>query len=195
MLSSKAGSRIAADVGGTFTDIATFDEESGSIKLGKCLTTPSHLIDGIVDGVEKAGASFDQANLFLHGTTVAINTILERSGAKTALADDARLSAMSTRSAASTGPMPTTCSSSKHRAADSSARGASRSTSGSTARSARCWCRSNEAAGARRSALHAAGARASNRWPMHVPALLSPTPAHELRVKRDPRGAPAPACS
>ncbi|MES2534366.1 MAG: hydantoinase/oxoprolinase family protein [Pseudomonadota bacterium] len=85
MLSKQAESRIAADVGGTFTDIAIFDEASGAIRLGKCLTTPTHLIDGINDGVKKSGASFDQANLFLHGTTVAINTLLERSGAHTAL--------------------------------------------------------------------------------------------------------------
>jgi len=81
----EAESRIAADVGGTFTDIAIFDEESGSIKLGKCLTTPSHLINGISDGVQKAGSGFEQANLFLHGTTTAINTLLERTGARTAL--------------------------------------------------------------------------------------------------------------
>jgi len=86
MLDSKqAQSRIAADVGGTFTDIAIFDEITGAISLGKCLTTPQHLIDGISDGVRKSGASFDQANLFLHGTTVAINTLLERTGARTAL--------------------------------------------------------------------------------------------------------------
>jgi N-methylhydantoinase A len=72
-------------VGGTFTDIAIFDETTGSIRLGKCLTTPSHLIDGIHDGVQKAGSGFDQAHLFLHGTTTAINTLLERTGARTAL--------------------------------------------------------------------------------------------------------------
>ena len=85
MGSTKAESRIAADVGGTFTDIAIFDESTGAISLGKCLTTPQHLIDGINDGVQRSGASFDQANLFLHGTTVAINTLLERTGARTAL--------------------------------------------------------------------------------------------------------------
>lgn len=85
MAAKPAESRIAADVGGTFTDIAIFDEETGAIKLGKCLTTPSHLIDGINDGVKKAGSGFDQANLFLHGTTTAINTLLERTGARTAL--------------------------------------------------------------------------------------------------------------
>lgn len=77
--------RIAADVGGTFTDVAIFDEKSGKIQLGKSLTTPKKLVMGMQEGVTRAGESFDKANLFLHGTTVAINTLLERNGAKTAL--------------------------------------------------------------------------------------------------------------
>ena len=44
--------RIAADVGGTFTDVAVFDESSGHIRLGKTLTTPQRLIDGMDHGVE-----------------------------------------------------------------------------------------------------------------------------------------------
>ena len=82
---SAATSRIAADVGGTFTDVAIFDEALGSIRLGKSLTTTARLVDGIDDGVRKSGGAFAQANLFLHGTTVAINTLLERTGARTAL--------------------------------------------------------------------------------------------------------------
>lgn len=77
--------RIAADVGGTFTDVAVFDEASGGIRLGKTLTTPNSLIEGMNHGVGKAGADFADARLFLHGTTVAINALLERKGAKTAL--------------------------------------------------------------------------------------------------------------
>jgi N-methylhydantoinase A len=77
--------RLAADVGGTFTDVASFDETTGEFRLGKTLTTPVRLVDGIEHGVEKAGAGFAAARLFLHGTTVAINTILERSGARCAL--------------------------------------------------------------------------------------------------------------
>jgi len=77
--------RIAADVGGTFTDIAVFDETTGQIRLGKTLTTPSHLIEGMSTAVSKAGAEFRSARLFLHGTTVAINALLERKGAHTAL--------------------------------------------------------------------------------------------------------------
>ena len=80
-----ANARIAADVGGTFTDIAIFDEAAGSIRLGKTLTTPERLVEGIDNGVQKSGSAFGEANLFLHGTTVAINTLLERTGARTAL--------------------------------------------------------------------------------------------------------------
>jgi N-methylhydantoinase A len=77
--------RLSADVGGTFTDVAAFDETTGELQLGKTLTTPARLVDGIENGVTKAGANFRAARLFLHGTTVAINTILERTGAKCAL--------------------------------------------------------------------------------------------------------------
>ncbi len=77
--------RLSADVGGTFTDIAAFNERTGEFRLGKTLTTPQRLVDGIATGVSKAAATFATARLFLHGTTIAINTILERTGARCAL--------------------------------------------------------------------------------------------------------------
>src|SRR6266513_1854287 len=77
--------RLAADIGGTFTDIAVFDDRSGRLTFGKALSTPNHLVEGISKGVEKAGSHYREAGLFLHGSTIAINTILERTGAKTAL--------------------------------------------------------------------------------------------------------------
>ena len=77
--------RIASDVGGTFTDVVSFDERTGDYRFGKTLTTPENLVEGIVSGVHKAGTKLGESRLFLHGTTVAINTILERSGAVTAL--------------------------------------------------------------------------------------------------------------
>jgi N-methylhydantoinase A len=82
---SGPGLRIAADVGGTFTDVAIFEEATGQIRLGKTLTTPERLIEGMGRGVSKAEAEFRDARLFLHGTTVAINALLERKGARTAL--------------------------------------------------------------------------------------------------------------
>ena len=77
--------RLAADIGGTFTDIAVFDDRTGNLSFGKALSTPHRLVEGINAGVVKAGSSYKSAGLFLHGSTIAINTILERTGAKTAL--------------------------------------------------------------------------------------------------------------
>ena len=77
--------RLAADIGGTFTDIAVFDEKIGKLTFGKALSTPQHLVEGISAGVAKAGSDYRSAGLFLHGSTIAINTMLERTGAKTAL--------------------------------------------------------------------------------------------------------------
>src|ERR671934_187055 len=77
--------RLAADIGGTFTDIAVFDDRTGRLTFGKALSTPQRLVEGINAGVAKAGSDYKSAGLFLHGSTVAINTILERTGARTAL--------------------------------------------------------------------------------------------------------------
>src|SRR6201986_39802 len=83
--SARGRLRLAADIGGTFTDIAVFDEKTGELTFGKALSTPAHLVEGISAGVAKAGSDYRSAGLFLHGSTVAINTMLERTGAKTAL--------------------------------------------------------------------------------------------------------------
>src|SRR5712692_7040755 len=82
---SSPRTRLAADIGGTFTDIVAFDEKTGRLLLGKALSTPARLVDGISNSMEKAGARFADAEAFLHGSTIAINTMLERTGAKTAL--------------------------------------------------------------------------------------------------------------
>ena len=85
MTKSSSRLRIAADIGGTFTDVAAFDEKSGRLLLGKTLTTPQRLVDGITNGVAKAGTRLAEADLFLHGSTIAVNTMLERTGARVAL--------------------------------------------------------------------------------------------------------------
>jgi N-methylhydantoinase A len=77
--------RLSADIGGTFTDIAVFDDRTGKLSFGKALSTPQRLVEGINAGVAKAGSDYKSAGLFLHGSTIAINTILERRGARTAL--------------------------------------------------------------------------------------------------------------
>jgi N-methylhydantoinase A len=85
MPAMQGGLRLAADIGGTFTDIAAFDETTGALTFGKTLSTPAHLVEGISAGVVKAGSDYRSAALFLHGSTIAINTMLERTGAHTAL--------------------------------------------------------------------------------------------------------------
>src|SRR4051812_33744838 len=82
---NRANIRLAADIGGTFTDIAVFNDRTGALSFGKVLSTPQRLVDGINAGVAKTGSDYRSAGLFLHGSTIAINTIMERTGAKTAL--------------------------------------------------------------------------------------------------------------
>jgi N-methylhydantoinase A len=85
MLVSKNSLRIAVDIGGTFTDLACFDEATGAISFGKALSTHGELVAGIQDTLDGTGIDLSKGYLFLHGSTIAINTLLERSGAKTAL--------------------------------------------------------------------------------------------------------------
>ncbi|MBD2750386.1 hydantoinase/oxoprolinase family protein [Microvirga sp. BT688] len=77
--------RIAVDIGGTFTDLAAFDEAAGELRFGKALSTHDKLVNGIQNTLDGAGVAFRDAHLFLHGSTIAINTLLERTGARTAL--------------------------------------------------------------------------------------------------------------
>ncbi|HEY3916511.1 MAG TPA: hydantoinase/oxoprolinase family protein [Stellaceae bacterium] len=77
--------RIAVDIGGTFTDLAAFDEKAGTLAFGKALSTHHALAEGIQHTLIGAKVKVEDAYLFLHGTTIAINTLLERTGAQTAL--------------------------------------------------------------------------------------------------------------
>jgi N-methylhydantoinase A len=79
------GLRIAVDIGGTFTDLAAFDETTGDLHFGKALSTHGQLVRGIEDTMTIARIEAKDAYLFLHGSTIAINTLLERNGAETAL--------------------------------------------------------------------------------------------------------------
>jgi N-methylhydantoinase A len=85
MTVNKKSLRIAVDIGGTFTDMACFDEANGQISFGKALSTHGHLHDGIQNTLDGAGIDLTNGYLFLHGSTIAINTLLERNGANTAL--------------------------------------------------------------------------------------------------------------
>ena len=77
--------RVGADIGGTFTDLLAFDADTGQIHQEKCLSTPPHFATGVLDGVRKASLDLNKVESFVHGSTVAINTAIERTGAPTAL--------------------------------------------------------------------------------------------------------------
>ncbi len=79
--------RLATDIGGTFTDIVL---EHGERRLTtKVLTTPHAPEEAVVEGtrlvLDQAGIGFADLDVFVHGTTLATNAVIERKGAKTAL--------------------------------------------------------------------------------------------------------------
>ena len=76
---------IAVDIGGTFTDLIAYDAASGELRQAKSLTTPRDLVRGILDCLEQERRRAGGTAEVVHGSTVAINTVLERNGARTAL--------------------------------------------------------------------------------------------------------------
>jgi N-methylhydantoinase A len=76
---------VAVDTGGTFTDLVALNPQTGALRYTKCLTTHHNPIDGILACVDKAAITLVDAAVFKHGTTLVINTLLERSGPKIAL--------------------------------------------------------------------------------------------------------------
>lgn len=77
--------RVAVDIGGTFTDLIAFDERSRAIQHAKSLTTPADPVEGIVDCIRKARLDPSSIDTLIHGSTIAINTLIERKGAKVGL--------------------------------------------------------------------------------------------------------------
>jgi N-methylhydantoinase A len=77
--------RVTTDVGGTFTDLVYFDEDTGESGAVKVDTTPPDFERGVIDGLRKSGLDTSEIELFAHGTTVVINALMERRGAKTGL--------------------------------------------------------------------------------------------------------------
>jgi N-methylhydantoinase A len=76
---------IAIDIGGTFTDLVACDIETGTVAYAKSPTTYGRLGDAIFECVRKAKLDARDAISIKHGTTLVINALLQRAGAKTAL--------------------------------------------------------------------------------------------------------------
>ena len=83
------GWRIGVDIGGTFTDVAVLDEESGRAGVAKVSTTPRDFGEAVIDGtrtaMEKYGIAPDAVSLLSHATTIVTNALLESQGANVAL--------------------------------------------------------------------------------------------------------------
>jgi N-methylhydantoinase A len=82
--------RVATDVGGTFTDLVyyEYDEETGvvgKVRTEKSDTTPPNFEEGVMNTIDQANLSPGDFRFFAHGTTVVINALTERKGAKTGL--------------------------------------------------------------------------------------------------------------
>ena len=78
--------RLGVDVGGTFTDVALVVD--GDLTTAKVpTTTPQHagVLDGVREACDAAGVAPDDVDAFAHATTVSVNALLERDGARTAL--------------------------------------------------------------------------------------------------------------
>ncbi|HEU5439905.1 MAG TPA: hydantoinase/oxoprolinase family protein [Ktedonobacterales bacterium] len=81
--------RVGVDVGGTFTDIVVWDEESQRVHVLKTPSEPTEPAVGVARGVEavleSAGAAAREITALINGTTVAVNTIIQRNGARVGL--------------------------------------------------------------------------------------------------------------
>ena len=81
--------RMGIDIGGTFTDFALIDENTGIATLEKLLTTQSDPSVAVLDGVGKslraAGAGIEEIGSIIHGSTLVTNAVIERKGTPTGM--------------------------------------------------------------------------------------------------------------
>lgn len=80
---------LGVDVGGTFTDVIVFNEETNELTIDKVISTPANPSEGVLRGIKeattKAGTSVGELNLLFHGTTVVTNMLLEETGSRVGL--------------------------------------------------------------------------------------------------------------
>lgn len=80
-----AKTRVAVDVGGTFTDVCIMDEITGEIRIEKTPSTPDDPMRAIMTGIGDAGVDLSDVAMFSHGTTVATNALITRKLPRTAM--------------------------------------------------------------------------------------------------------------
>jgi N-methylhydantoinase A len=77
--------RIAVDIGGTFVDAVEFDARTGQVRLHKSATTPEQPSRGVLAAIQGLDTPFGDIATFIHGTTLGLNAILQRRGARTGI--------------------------------------------------------------------------------------------------------------
>ncbi|GAA2825415.1 N-methylhydantoinase A [Leucobacter komagatae] len=77
--------RVAIDVGGTFTDVVKLVPGTGELRFEKVPTTPSEPTAGVLAAFDKAEADPSTVETFNHGSTLGLNSLLTRSGARIAI--------------------------------------------------------------------------------------------------------------
>ena len=77
--------RVAADIGGTFTDIVIEDYKSKKTSTSKVLSAPHNAASAVLNGLKKRISHFTEINFLVHGTTVGLNAFLERKGSRVLL--------------------------------------------------------------------------------------------------------------
>jgi N-methylhydantoinase A len=77
--------RIAVDIGGTFVDAVELDTRNRAVRLQKAATTPRRPWEGVLSALERLATPLEQVELFIHGTTLGLNAVLERRGARTGI--------------------------------------------------------------------------------------------------------------
>lgn len=77
--------RVATDIGGTFTDLVAIDAQTGAVIETKAPSTPDDFARGVLDTLARSGVAHQEIATFVHGSTIVINAITQRAGARTAL--------------------------------------------------------------------------------------------------------------
>ncbi len=76
---------IGVDIGGTFTDVFFLNQTTGTGEIAKVPSTPQNRADGFIAGIKTRIQNFGDCATIVHGTTVATNALLQRTGAKTGI--------------------------------------------------------------------------------------------------------------
>ncbi|WP_283133961.1 hydantoinase/oxoprolinase family protein [Rhizohabitans arisaemae] len=77
--------RLAVDIGGTFVDAMELDVRTHQVRFRKASTTPARPWEGVLDAVSALGTDLSEVELFIHGTTLGLNAVLERRGERTGI--------------------------------------------------------------------------------------------------------------